>query len=135
MAEFKVGDTVRALENSSDICSGKIYTINRASTPTTCFFKDDVGYQRQRVASNYELITSQENNNMDTLHKIENLELDADTQLLRKYGIEDNTGTLTATGKDALLRVLYLANKAAVVAKLKAVEAAEADTATDADAE
>lgn len=72
---------------------------------------------------------------MNTLNKIENLELDADTQLLRKYGVEDSAGTLTSTGKDVLLRVLYLANKAAVVAKLKAVEAAETDTATDADAE
>ena len=75
-----------------------------------------------------------ENNHMISATQVMNLELDADTQLLRAQGIEASDGSLTSLGKDVLMRVLYLANRDAVIAKVKeAVAAQKAQTADEDD--
>lgn len=81
----------------------------------------------------FELVNNvKENNNMATVNDVMNLELDADTQLLRQESIENNTGALTTTGQEVLLRTLYLANRKAVVAKVKEIVAArKAGAVTD----
>ena len=75
-----------------------------------------------------------ENDTMISATQVMNLELDADTQLLRAQGIEASDGSLTSLGKDVLMRVLYLANRDAVIAKVKeAVAAQKAQTADEDD--
>jgi hypothetical protein len=57
--------------------------------------------------------------------KIEDLELDSDERLFRKFGITDNCGKLTRQGEIILLRLLFKENKAKVVEKLKQLEKEE----------
>lgn len=71
---------------------------------------------------------------MATVKDVMNLELDADTQLLRRENIEDTTGALTGTGASILMRILYVANRKAVIAKTKEIVAArKANAAIDDD--
>lgn len=63
--------------------------------------------------------------NMNVVKRIKNLGLSKEDKLLRKYQMVDQAGDLTADGKEAIWTLLFDANKAALVTKLKQLETDE----------
>lgn len=71
--------------------------------------------------------TGKESNDMtNTSQKIKELSLDEDTRLLRKHNVINTEGDITGNGVDVLIDLLLEENRDKVVAKLKALDAAEA---------
>lgn len=122
--KLKPGDKVRCINPGWGLENGQICTIKDIrDNGTICDVIYDTGITNNGLfMSRFELITSQENENMDTLNKLQNMELSPETRLLREYSILDTEGNLTTTGKDVLLHMLFNENEKKIVAKLKEVK-------------
>ncbi len=60
---------------------------------------------------------------MSVVEKIKNLALNKDVKLLRKYGIEDECGSLTAEGRAIAINKAYETHREAILTDLRALEA------------
>jgi hypothetical protein len=125
VATFRVGDRVECVDPAWGLVEGQVYTVIGLSG-SYLHVEENSDYNnlpRDLLTSRFKLITK-ETNNMASINEAMNLELDADTQLLRRESIENADGSLTVTGEAILKRVLYLDNRKAVIAKVKEIVAA-----------
>lgn len=116
--------------------TGEVATLTRLDTEDKWSGTWDDGYTFGSLSEDNIINlaeSAKENKKMASAIEIMNLELDADTQLLRREGIEDSCGALTTTGLAVLNRVLYLENKKAIVAKVKEAVAARKAVGADLD--
>src|SRR5580765_1632135 len=67
-------------------------------------------------------IVSNRGEGMNTLKRIANLDVDADTRLLRKYDIVDDEGFVTQEGARVLLQVVLSDYKEKLIERLKQLE-------------
>jgi hypothetical protein len=134
---FEIGDKVRLLPTSPYYQDGKrqlppdtVGIVTRVSVAWISIEWD--GGSNAYGLADLELVNNvKENNNMATVYDVMNLELDADTQLLRREGIEESSGALSSNGIALLTRILYQENKKAVVTKVKEIVADRKANAVD----
>jgi hypothetical protein len=129
---FDVGNRVRVIgtpdrdnnHNGGDVGFIVAETTRDNNYPIAVKVDDNVGMYAEREL---ELVTKGEDNMSDStgnvVEKLELLGLDEPERLLRRYNVVDETGQLTDEGQIVLIRHLFKANKTAIVAQLKQLEA------------
>lgn len=67
-------------------------------------------------------VSTKEDKKMNIVKELKNLTLSSDDKLLRKYQLVDESGDLTAQGKEAIWQLLLKQNKDTLVEQLRELE-------------
>lgn len=130
MSGFSIGDEVKIAEWHGRSSNPAKRFVGRTSK-IRCSYRDGYKLELDTPGAYWTdrelrlITTTKETKPMNVLAKIKELALDADTKLLKKYHIIDEARELTEEGKEVLLNHLFEQNKAAIVAKVKDVDADE----------
>jgi hypothetical protein len=139
MSGFKVGDEIRITatateEHDYDIVKGVIESHDGSSEggqPWRVEGVDAHGNEDYDYVNAVDMVHANKfpegvNKVMSGIvNKVKDLTLSADDKLLRNQGVTDAQGNVTEEGQEILLAVLFEANKAEIVARVKKVVAEE----------
>jgi hypothetical protein len=132
--KFKIGDEVEILPNAQenyDVLRGKITDIDNDPEPyrvegVDANGNDEYDWVRENDIQLVNNFSQGVNKVMSGIvNKVKDLTLSADDKLLRNQGVTDNQGNMTTEGQEILLAVLFEANKAEIVERVKKVVAEE----------
>jgi hypothetical protein len=142
MARFSLGNRIVGTEAANhyiDTCAGTHWIVTAIWDDTQIEITHDPGYpeEDQGYCSSYRVLAdcfelSNKYEETKPMADISNpvtalmdMDLDADTKILRKYGFEDNAGYMDSRGRDALLNHLWKEHRVEFAQQLRKLEEAD----------
>lgn len=122
MRKFKVGDRVRCLNPNGAERLVKVGDVGTIIATGSLNWVDFKALQNWVGGDDKLELVTNEGENMDTVQKLKQLALSPQDRLLRKHGVVNDCGEVTADGKTVLWSLILEQYKDDLVAQLQQVE-------------